>query len=159
MNCRQKSRFCHLQLGAPTPTLLGTLWAPFWLLIGSQDGPKSLQDDPKMAPRRRTTPPSQLLELSRTPATAPRSPPELPSGLQEPPGTLQGLILTSPGAVWGSILTPPRGQETSKKRIQAMIPAKRLHLPLHSTSAGSAGARVSVYNYNPLKTPFKSHAV
>ena len=109
-NCHQKTRFRHFQLGAPFPTLLGTLWAPFWLLIGSQDGPKSLQDRPKMAPRRPKTPPSRLLEPSRIPAATPRSLPELLRGLQEAPGTLQGSILTFPGAIWSSILAPKKAR-------------------------------------------------
>ena len=110
LNCHQKSEFRHFQLGAPIPTLLGTLWSPFWLPIGSQDGPKSLQDDPKMAPRHTKTPPSRPLEPSRTPTTAPRSSPELLRSIQEPPGTLQGSILTTPGAVWGSLWTPQGAQ-------------------------------------------------
>ena len=118
-----------------SPTLLRALWALCWLPVGSQDGPKSLQDDPKMAPRHTKTPPSRPLEPSRTPATTPRSSPELLRGVQEPPGTLQGSILTTPGAVWGRF-GPPRGPRSRVLLAGSagLANADTIYLPLTSGS-------------------------
>ena len=110
--------FCSKALKKTTPK-----WTPTSLKINKNRVPNSAPkkvptSDPKHVPTWELfgpkRPPSRLPEPSGMPAVPPRTLPEVLRGFQEPPGTLQGSILTPPGAVWESILTAPGEQNTSK---------------------------------------------
>ena len=75
---------------------------------------KRPQNGSHLGPRRLQAGSGSLRGPSRNPSNSAKEPSRATSGLQEPPGTLQGVILTSPGAVWWNILTPLKGQKTSR---------------------------------------------
>ena len=86
--------------------------------------------------------PGALRDASSTAKDPSRGAKRLPRASRDPPK----IDFEPPRGRLGVDFDPPKGPRDFKNCIQVRIPAKRLHLPLHSTIAGSAGARVSAYN-------------
>ena len=96
---------------------MGAIWAQ----DASKPSPAALQDRSKSA--------KEPCGAAKWPPRAPRDRP--------------GVDFDFPRDRLGVHFDPPEGPGDFQNCIQAMIPPKRLHLPFHSTNAGSAGPAVA----------------